>query len=301
MKAYKLIILFSILSLTAFGKKTYFLSKDEFTKQFNDSSTLDRIYCHNEKGDKVWLYINQNSILTAKFIDKTEKEFILKSIKYFNGEIKAAEFNPWKLSNKMLKYNISSIVSFTLESKNQEYERPYFDLDSIKVLTQSKNDSIKKIYSSGNENVIFLVLKNTKGKDTLLVVENACYSMRFKNNLETEYGVVQKITKDSIIISNSFNQNMANEYKKDFKVYHFAINEISEIKLLKSGGYSYKTIKSEDFQIQIHERKKEIEICPIWYSWDRMTGEIGFYRLWLTERGFSGIKEKEGKPIWYER
>lgn len=300
MKANKLIILFSILSLTAFGKKTYTLSKDEFIKQFNDSSTLDRVYCHNEKGNKVWLYVNKNSILTAKFIDKTEKELMLKSIKYFNGEIKAIEFNIWIPSNKTNKYNLSSIISFSIESKNQEYERPYFDIDSIRVLNHSKNDSIKKIYSTGNENVIFLILKNPKKKDTILIMENACYNIKFKNNIETEYGVVQKITKDSIIISNSFNQNMANENKKEFKIYQFAINEINEIKLLKSGGYSYKTIKSEDFKIQIHERNKEIKSCPIWYSWDSISGEIGFYRLWLTEGGFSGIKEKEGKPIWYE-
>jgi hypothetical protein len=76
---------------------------------------------------------------------------------------------------------------------------------------------------------------------------------------------------------------------------------ISEIKLLKTGGYSFKTIKIEDVPFEVIERKKEIQNSPIWYSFDAKFGEINFYRAWFTDgRQYQGITEKEGKPISYE-
>jgi hypothetical protein len=195
MKNYLLILISLCFAFTAFGKKIYTLSKEDFAKQFQDSFSLDRIYCHNENGTKVWLDFNQNSILIARFNDNQEKKWILKSIKYVLGEIQ----------------------------------------------TQ--------------------VLKST----------------------------------------NSFNEKMAHYHQKAFKMYHFPIKDLLEIKLLKTGGYSFQTIKQQDCQILIRERNKEIDHAPIWYSFEERSGAIGFYRSWLTEGGFTGIKEEEGKPIYYER
>ena len=119
-------------------------------------------------------------------------------------------------------------------------------------------------------------------------MENACYHLKFKNNSETAFGVVQKITKDSIVISNTYNSNMANFYKKEFEIYHFPINEISEIKLKRRGGYGFKTIKTNDVPMVVIERKKEAVNRPIWYSFYFLLGEINFYRVWFIEGGSKG-------------
>jgi hypothetical protein len=299
MKRYLLLLIFSWLGLTTFGKNLYSLSKEDFVNQFKDSSSLDRIYCYNEKGNKVWLFSIQHAILIAKFNDNQEKKWMLQSVKYVLGAIQATESNLWIPSRKINQYNIAEITAFTIEVASSALEKPYFNLDSVRVLNHSKNDSILKQYASGTEHVLFLILKNRR-KDTLVIMENACYDLTFKNNCETNCGVVQKITKDSILISSNFNQNVSNRNQQAFKFYHFPIEDIQEIRLLKTGGYGYKSIKKVDFQIGISERKKERKNAPIWYSLDSILGTSDFFRSWLTEGGFSGITEKEGKIIWYE-
>ena len=303
MKNYLLILIFSCLSFTIYGKKIYTLSKEDFVKQFNDSSYLNIIYCNDEIGNKVLLSWSQNSILFVTFNDNKDKKLMLTSIKYIHGEIHATEYNAnaWLPSRKINKYPINDIASFTIEVSNNEHGRPYYNIDSMRVLTAHKNDSIKKLYSIGNEHVIFLTLNVKQKKDTFLIMENACYNIKFKNNIETVLGVVQRITKDSISISSIFNQNMSNSEKKKFEIYHFPINDISEIKLLRTGGYSYKTIKIKDVPLVVIERKKEIKNRPLWYSLNSMLGEINFYRVWFTDGGmYSGITEKDGKTYWYE-
>ena len=56
MKNYLLILIFSCLSFTIYGKKIYTLSKEDFIKQFNDSSYLNIIYCNDKIGNKVGSY-----------------------------------------------------------------------------------------------------------------------------------------------------------------------------------------------------------------------------------------------------
>lgn len=292
MKNYLLIICLFV-SFTAFGKKIYTLPKEDFIKQFNDSASIDRVYCYNEQGNKVWLAF---TILIAKFNDNKEKKLMFESIRYKLGEIQAIEETIWGAS-KIKKYKINDIKSFTIEGNNLD-ERPYFDMDSLRALNALKNDSIKKLYSVGNEYVVLLTLPNKRKKDTLLIMENACYHMKFKNNEETMFGVVHKITKDSIVISNTFNPNIADFYKKAFINYHLPISDIREIKLLKTHGYGFRTIKTADVPMEIIERKKEAQNRPMWYSFDVLLGEIFFCRVWFVDGNrYHAIAEQKGKPV----
>ncbi|HRP90226.1 MAG TPA: hypothetical protein PKX92_09310 [Edaphocola sp.] len=75
------------------------------------------------------------------------------------------------------------------------------------------------------------------------------------------------------------------------------INEISENKLLKSGGYTFKSIGFNDFIIETMERNKAVDKIQMWYSFDSMLGEIGFYRAWLTERGIAALKKRTGSQF----
>ena len=290
-----------MLTTICYGKKKYTLSIDDFKKQFNKKLESDWVFCRNEGGNLVWLHLDQFSILIAVFKDKTEKKLLINSIRYYQDTIQALEYNVWLQSNRVNKYNLNEVSSFEIEFNLLHYVRPYFNCDSIKTICYAKNDSLNKIYSNGNEKILLLILKEKQKKDTILIVENACYNIRFKDNSETNYGVVQKITSDSIFITNSFNKNMSTFFKKEFEIYKMPINEISEIKLFKFRGYSFKSIGFNDFIIETKERKKDVDNIPMWYSFYTMQEEISFYRCWLTERGFAGIKEKDGKPIWLEQ
>jgi hypothetical protein len=142
MKANTLITFFLIISFSCFGKHIYTLSKGDFIKQFNDSFTSNKIYCFNEKENKVWLVFNHNSTLTIKLVNGKTKELLLHTISYKDGIVLASVYNTWYPSNKKTFFNINDISSLTIQRKYQEYELTYFNLDSLRSLVIFKNDSL---------------------------------------------------------------------------------------------------------------------------------------------------------------
>jgi hypothetical protein len=299
MKIKTLIYFLIFISFSCYGKRIYTIDKNDFVKQFNDSITLRKIYCFNEKGEKVWLHFNENSQLTIKLSDNKEYKLMLHTIKYKNGKIEAIEYNIWSPSKKISTFDINSVTSFKIERMFYEYDSPYFDIDDIKKTVLFKNDSIKVKYSKGSEFVITLRKKNElNGK--LQILENVSYNIKFRDNKKTEYGVVQKISKDSIYISNDYNQNMSLANKRTYEIYKYPISEITELELLKSGGWSLKTVKIEEFEVNVDKTNSDTLHIPSWFAMNPTTGAINFYRSWLTDRGFLGITENNQKIFWYE-
>lgn len=288
-----------LISISSYGKKIYTIEKNDFINQFKDSIRLERIYCFDEKGDKVWLHFNKNSQLTLKFLDDKEKKLMLNTIKFKNGTIEAIEYNIWWPNRKISSYNIDDVSSFKIVCEFNEYDSPYFDNESITKIVELKNDSIKTMYSMKSEYSIILKKKNEVNIN-FQIIENASYNINFKNNKKTKYGVVQKISKDSIYISNYFNHNIALANKSKYEIYQYPISEITELELLKSGGWSLKILKIEEFIINVEKREKDNLHIPIWFAMNPTSGYINFYRSWLTERGFIGITENNQKIFWYE-
>lgn len=306
MKTKILLAILLLISVSCFGKHIYTIPKADFINQFSNPKSLSRVYCFNEEGNKVWFMTTKNTLLTLKLKDNNEKVLILHTVKYDSETIEAIEFNTWSLSmlpkKKTSIFNIGDVESFTMERRfnDHEYEMPFFNLDSIRNVVRSKNDSLRKEYAAGTEWVICLTAKEKPDGDTLAIRSNASYHINFKDNNRVEYGVVKKITQDSIYISSSFNKAMAASSKKEYTIYQYPINDISGLRLLKSDHYSAREIKLEDYNIIIKKIDKVILGNPCWYAADPLRGEIKFYRFWRTDRGFSGITEIDGKAIWYE-
>lgn len=301
MKQKTLFVVFLLISLSCFGIKKYTIPKDDFLKQLSTGSIRpSRVYCYKEDGSKVWLFYNKNSILTIKLTADRKKDVILHTVKLKNGIIEATEYNVWWPTTKVYTVNIDDVHSFYIERKTQESVMNFVDIDSSRNLVRSKNDSLKSIYTSRDELVISWVAKVNAKKDTFYIRENACYHMDFKDKRQTEYGIVQKITKDSIYVSNVYNQEWATVNKTTYTIFGYAIKDIMQLRLLKSGGYSYTAVKSEDYDMITIKADKNSLRSPCWYAASPGTGNLEFYRAWLTARGFLGIREEKGRMYWYE-
>ncbi len=278
------------------------MDKNDFVNQFNDSKSLLRVYCYNEKGEKVWLDCNEKSQLTIELSDHKEYNLMLQTIRYRTGKIEAIEYNVWWPSKKISSFNIENVISFKIIKLAEifpENEVPYFDISNIKKNIKTKNDSLKAKCLTDSNFFISLKNKNEINHD-LIIIENASYNIKFRDNNKTEYGVVQKISNDSIYISNDFNENMSLANKRKYEIYKYSINDISELELLKSGGLSFKNIKIEEFIINVEKTNSDSPYCPYWYAMNPRNGVINFYRSWLTNRGFVGITEDNQKIFWYE-
>ena len=72
---HKLLFYISLfLAITCFGKKIYTMASSDFTNQFNKTKFLQRVYCTNEKKEKVWLYCNDNTNLTITLSNKKQEK-----------------------------------------------------------------------------------------------------------------------------------------------------------------------------------------------------------------------------------
>ncbi|RFS19465.1 hypothetical protein DVR12_22795 [Chitinophaga silvatica] len=284
-----------LISVVSFGAKTYTIPKDEMVKQIINGLNKDKIYCYNEEGNKFWMFYNKSTILTIKLINNEEKEVMLHSVKYQNGIIEGLIYNVWLPTRKTHSINVDQIESFYIKRKFQESVMVYADIDSSRNLVRIKNDSLKNDYLNREEYIINWVSKNDPTKINYTLREKACYHLVFNDNNHIDYGVVQKITTDSIYISKQFN-----DQQNQTSIYQYSIKDIKQLSLLKSGGYTYKAVNAADYNFVTAKADKKKLPIPYWYASSSTTGVIEFYRSWLTDRGNIGIMEKDGKYYWYE-
>jgi hypothetical protein len=179
-------------------------------------------------------------------------------------------------------------------------EIPYSNLDSCKELVKLKNDSLESKCNKQKEVVLYLypISMNAPIKDTICIVENACYHIKFKNKINVNYGVIEKITMDSIYISNSFNKNTAKHEKHEYKILKYSIKDIAHVQLLKSNGWTFLNIDNEMYNFITKEINSSHLRCPCWFKLDESNEEISFYREWPTTTGYYGVREINGHISW---
>ncbi len=292
------LIFLLILSTPVLSKGVYTMTKDDFAKQFDKSNPVEKVYCQNKTGKTVWLHCNNITLLILTFNDNSTVKLMLMTIKLNDGVVEGVKFNNWVPSSKVFKYNFNEVKYITIPETPQEFESPYFNADSSSALSKHKNDSLENLYTSGNEIVLLFTTSKDSRHDTLEIIENACYHLSFKNGHKTEFGVVQKITQDSIYITNYFNSNVALKNNKRLELFGFLFSDIEEIRLLKSGGFSNNTIHLSEYNWSTKTRLKNPKHLPYWYTVHSMNGSVNLYRLWRTDRGYSAIKEVDGHTTW---
>jgi len=282
-----------------FEQPKYSIPSDDFVTQFSDTSNLSRIYCYNKKEKKVWLTNVRDYLLTLKLKDSNSKKIELVSAKYKNGIVEGVELRREALrkasANRPVTLNFSDVSSITIQSYHS-VESPYFDFDSCKKIWKWKTDSLSEHYSNGKEVVLYLISK----KDSLLICADACYNINFNDNIHIKNGVVQKITTDSIYISNSFDSNTAKVNNGEYKILRYSVYDIKNLKLLDRGGYTYKNISASDYNIVPLEMERNKLVPSCWFKINSYSGNVDLFRAVLTMSGFRGIREENGKLYWYE-
>lgn len=294
-----LIIILSFVTTISLGQKKYSITKNDFISQFSDSSILNRIFCVNKKGEKVWiLYTQDGYIITLGLLD-SKKEIKLFKPRFINGGIEGQKLTALNYPGKVVNVNLDNILFISLQSNNG-IEVPYYSLDSSNDVFKYKNDSLIKNYSSGTQFIIKLLPKKDIDKDSFLILENACFCINFKDNTQINNGIIAKLTKDSIYLYNSFDSVTAKYDNLEYKILQYHINDIKELKLLKGGGYSYKTISTKDYELIFENVEKSKITCPCKFKINPLSGAVELYRKLLTLNGFIGLTEKGGKLYWDE-
>jgi hypothetical protein len=303
-----------LLSVLCFGKRTYTLSKEQFVSQFTNApvmksnplstitgqqKTMD-VRCTSEKGQDVVLYTNELTLLKVTAKGDKKYDFFLNAVTCSNDTITGSETTIWNTRKKPVSLLVADVESFIIEAKYQEMESPYYNRDSCCQLVKHLNDSLEAMYATGTETIMEWHPKQKENAEPWVVREGVCYDMLFKDDVKVYSGVVQKLTHDSIYISNGLNAAMARDKGEDHRTYGYPINSIASIKLAPRGGYGIRTLNVEDFDIRFKEMEKKELGSPTWFSFERRRGHVHFYRSLLTEDGFKGITEIDGKAIWYE-
>ncbi len=284
-----------------FGQDIYSLSPRDFKTQFSDSVLRPIIFCQNKKGEKVWLHHSDKSIITFSIEEERKKSLILNSVKLKDGVVQGLKFSTfWGKTKKLETVDFNKIIKIIIEPGVGGYATPYFNIDSSLALLKTKNDSLIQLYNNGTEFQIHYLNLGLEQKDTIKLIENALYNLQFNDGNKTEFGIVTKITSDSIYITNYLNSAMAERRDKEFEIYKYDISSIKKIYLLKPGYRSYNSIDLNEFKLTVIGTKRDPKNCPYWYSMDQGSGAIHLYRIWQTEMGFSGITVIDGRAIWYE-
>lgn len=303
-----------LLSVVCFAKRQYTMSKDQFIAQFTNAQVMKsnplstitgqqktmNVRCTNEKGQDVILDTHELTLLRVTAKGDKNYDFFLNAVTCSNDTITGSETTIWNTRKKPVSLLVADVESFIIEAKYQEMESPYYNRDSCYQLVKHLNDSLEAMYASGTETIMEWHPKQKANAEPWVIREGVCYDMLFKDDKKVYSGVVQKLTRDSIYISNGFNAAMARDKGEDYKTYGYSINSIASIKLARRGGYGIRTLNLEDFDIRFKEMEKKELGSPAWFSFERRRGHVHFYRSLLTEGGFSGITEIDGKAIWYE-
>ncbi len=156
------------------------------------------------------------------------------------------------------------------------------------------------MYATGSETVLYFIARKNNEPDTFQIVTGACYHIYFKDGHKTAFGVVNRITGDSIYITSHISADMAVAAKEQYAVYKYPHSYISALRLAKSDGFSSATASVEDYDITVKKVDRATLGYPGWYAGSTTSGEVNFYRPWLMFNGYRGITEKGGRAIWYE-
>lgn len=291
-----LTIIIFILTNSNLHAKDFSLTIKELLDQLMDTIEYDRVRCSNSNGELVWLDIRGGATLKIQEID--------------NGQIHSLNIAHVHLTVDSLRGktdNQKSIISISLSKIDSVWinhifpkTNPYFDPIKVSNRVKLLNDSLDQFCFIDSRYSIYLnpVKSKVPIQDSIILDEGECYNMIFVDDVRVQHGVLQKITKDSIFITNSFNHNTAKREKKDYTVLRYSIKDIKALKLQTNNGVTFKKITNSQYVFEAIPFDKENTGCSSYYTWDEYTGQIYFYRFWLVERGFVPIREQDGHLSW---
>ena len=295
-----ILVILCILAQSSFLKAQYYMTVSDFSESFKETSSPEHLICRNETGEKILVGHSRYTQLKIFLKDETEKTIISNSIEFSDGKVNATEITKFWENKRPCEIVLDSIDVIYFRRKWMiRWATPYYDMDSLKAVHASRMDSLENDYNSKERFILSFISLDSSEKDTIRILENACYNLKMANDRDIQYGVIRDISSDSISISTIFNPGRFPDSSSD-KTSRYSIRDIKAINLLKGGGIGTKTILVDDYVIQIDDSPMDFRYAPCWFSISRTDGDINFYRLLLTENGFKGIRYEDGKYYWFE-
>jgi hypothetical protein len=275
------------------------MTTSDFSDTYGNNVSPEQLICRNEIGEKLLAGFYNNSQLKLYFKDKSKKVIFSNSIELTEGKIKATEItNIWQ-NKKLCKFTLDDIDSISIRKMWITWTAPYYNIDSLQNQHRNKMDSLEREYATKDRLMLELISKNNLRSDTIRILENACYHLEMNNGKEFRYGIIYKITTDSITISTVFEPGRTLQDIKEF-LFSYSLTDIAKLNLLKSVGIGAKSVSASEYEIYTKNAPKGLSYAPCWYSVSRINGRLIFYRLLLTETGFKGVQFEQGKYYWFE-
>jgi hypothetical protein len=283
-----------VLSVNLYAQYYYTISKPSFIAQCNGSFFNKKILCNTPDSVKVFVNPNNLAILLVHLNNNKILRLRLSTVSCNDSVVMGLHSLFKGLEGGMKKINWRDVDYFQFQ-KTSEVESPFFDTDSCTNICKQLNDSLLNTHDS-----IYLIYLINKGDSTALIKE-ACYNITFTDNTTTNVGVIKNITKDSIYISNSYNEKTALAEKITFKILNYAIKDIKIISSIKRNNWGYNNTNISDMKVVVVKEQNLATYMPCYFRLNYQTGKIKFYRIWLGLNSFRAISEENGKLYWDER
>jgi hypothetical protein len=140
-----------------------------------------------------------------------------------------------------------------------------------------------------------------KSKKGFAIRMEAIYSLEFSDGKRYETSIVKNITKDSISITNFYNENAAKSAGETFKLITYPLSAVKYIRFINDrmlSLYSKKNIqKNFDLIVKTQDRAK---MCPAILSFKSKNGEMKVCHYYLSDQGYNLLYEDGGKVYYLE-
>ena len=132
-------------------------------------------------------------------------------------------------------------------------------------------------------------------KEGFTIRMEAIYDLEFSDGKRYKSGVIKNITKDSVTISSTMNENAAKYEGIKYEFFNYAINEIKIARFINDrslGLFSRKKI-DKDYEIFVMMVDKA-KLCPAVLTFPKRNNEVKVCHYYLTDQGYDILFETNG-------
>lgn len=123
----------------------------------------------------------------------------------------------------------------------------------------------------------------------------AIYDLEFRDGKRYRSGVIKNITKDSLTISSTMNENCAKYEGITYELFAYSVKDIMTARFINDrslGIFSRKKINDgyEVFAVKVNKAK----LCPAVLTFPKRNNEVKVCHYYLTDQGYDILYETNG-------
>ncbi|KMQ65850.1 hypothetical protein ACM46_07040 [Chryseobacterium angstadtii] len=132
-------------------------------------------------------------------------------------------------------------------------------------------------------------------KDGFTIRMEAIYDLEFSDGKRFRSGVIKNITKDSLTISSTMNENCAKYEGIKYEFFTYSLKDIKIARFINDrslGIFSRKKI-NEDYEVFALKLNKA-KLCPAVLTFPKRNNEVKVCHYYLTDQGYDILFETNG-------